>query len=51
MNLFQVHLKLEEKYKDHEPFMYQTNTQDDFITASNDNEQSSPRLINVGSMA
>ena len=49
MNLFQVHLKLTETYREHEPVMYQTNLQGDFVNGSNENEKSTPKLRNVGS--
>ena len=38
MNLFQVHLKLSETYREQEPMMYQTNLKDDFGSHSNELE-------------
>ena len=49
MNLYQVHLKLTETFREHEPVMYQTNLQGDFVSGSNKNEKSTHKLKNVGS--
>jgi len=49
MNLFQVHLKLTETYREHEPVMFQTNLRGDLVSGSNENEKYTPKQRNVGS--